>query len=72
MPVFAAALEGENVYGLPKQKEGIILIGNESKGLSESLLNAASQKVTIPKNGGAESLNAAISAGILTAFLTQR
>ena len=30
-------------------KEGIILIGNESKGISEELLNMASKKITIPQ-----------------------
>lgn len=72
LPVFAAALDGNNVFELPKTLEGIILIGNESKGLSVELLNIAGHKITIPRKGGAESLNAAVSAGIITALLAGR
>ena len=71
MPVLAAALEGENVYTMPQMKAGIIMIGNESKGLSADLMKLASHKVTIPRRGGAESLNAAVSAGILCALLVR-
>lgn len=42
-----------------------ILIGSEAHGLPESLLEAANLKVTIPMPGAAESLNAAIAAGIM-------
>lgn len=72
LSVFAAALDGNNVFELPKMQEGIILIGNESKGLSAELLNSADHKITIPRLGGAESLNAAVSAGIITALLAGR
>ena len=71
MPVLAAALDGEKVYGLEPLPEAVLLIGNESRGLSESLLGAASTRVTIPRRGGAESLNAAVSAGILCALLIE-
>jgi TrmH family RNA methyltransferase len=68
-PVYAATLQGDNVYAFTQPKPGIILIGNESKGLSDELIAAASHKLTIPGKGGAESLNAAVSAGILCALL---
>ncbi|MCB0700328.1 MAG: RNA methyltransferase [Chitinophagales bacterium] len=71
-PVYAAALDGDDIYSLTDVKPGIILIGNESKGLSQDLLDTASQKVTIPRKGGAESLNAAVATGILAALLTGR
>lgn len=69
VPVLAAALEGTNVYQAPQQEAAVLLIGNESRGLHPELLAAATQKVTIPRAGGAESLNAAVSAGILCALL---
>ncbi len=65
LPVFAATLAGRNIYDTLPQKEGILLIGNESKGLSAATLCYASQQVTIPRRGGAESLNAAVATGIL-------
>lgn len=71
-PVYAAVLEGEDIFSLSRTEPGIILIGNESKGLTEELTALATEKVTIPRKGGAESLNAAISTGILTAVLTAR
>ena len=72
LPVFAATLGGDNIYTVDNPGKGIILIGNESKGLPEQLANLATQKVTIPRKGGAESLNAAVSAGIITALLAGR
>lgn len=72
MPVYAAALNGENIYQLQKPGYGILAIGNESKGLSEDILKNAEHKITIPRLGGAESLNAAVSAGIICALLMGR
>lgn len=43
----------------------IIVIGNEAQGLPERLLTASDIQVTIPMPGAAESLNAAVAAGIL-------
>lgn len=65
LPVFAATLSGGNLYQVSSQKEGILLIGNESRGLSPEALRFATRQITIPRRGGAESLNAAVAAGIL-------
>lgn len=62
IPVYASALDGRAVS---KVKEGFLMIGNESKGISENLMAAAKYHVTIPRFGKAESLNAAVAAGIL-------
>jgi len=51
-------------------KEGLILIGNESKGIDEELLKCANERITIPKRGRAESLNAAVATGIILSRLT--
>lgn len=67
IPVFAATLDGTDLYGMNKPVEGFIVIGNESKGISESVLQAATEKITIPKKGKAESLNASIAAAIILA-----
>jgi TrmH family RNA methyltransferase len=65
VPVYGAVLQGENVYTLDNVKEGILVIGNESKGIREPLKFMINHPVTIPKIGGAESLNAAVAAGII-------
>ncbi|HET7118360.1 MAG TPA: RNA methyltransferase [Hanamia sp.] len=67
--LYATALNGTSVYKLPKIKEGIILIGNESKGVNQDLLKSSSQKITIPRYGRAESLNAAVAGGIILSHL---
>jgi TrmH family RNA methyltransferase len=63
--VFATTLSGTSIFKLPETKEGIILIGNESKGIHEDILKLCSDQITIPKLGKAESLNAAVACGII-------
>jgi TrmH family RNA methyltransferase len=42
-----------------------VIIGNEGNGISKEVINLADKKLTIPMSGGAESLNAAVAAGII-------
>lgn len=62
---YAATLYGHNIVDTKKLKEGIILIGNESRGLSEEIIQLSSHQITIPRIGHAESLNAAVATGII-------
>jgi RNA methyltransferase, TrmH family len=68
-PILAATLEGQPVYQRGVLKEGILLIGNESKGLQPALRALATEEVTIPRRGSAESLNAAVATGIILSHL---
>lgn len=68
--VYAAALSGTAVSELKNIQEGIILIGNESRGISKELLNMATLPITIPRHGNAESLNAAVATGIILSHIT--
>jgi TrmH family RNA methyltransferase len=70
LPVYAALLNGENLFQVKSKQAGIILIGNESKGIAPELLPFASHPITIPRIGGAESLNAGVATGIIAAYLT--
>ena len=63
--LYATTLSGTSIFKLPKINEGIILIGNESKGVHEDLLKFSSHQITIPRFGHAESLNAAVASGII-------
>ncbi|WP_420826297.1 TrmH family RNA methyltransferase [Chitinophaga solisilvae] len=65
LPSYAATLHGEDITAFGKLPEGIILIGNEGRGLTEETIALATHRITIPRLGGAESLNAAIAAGII-------
>ena len=65
IPLYSAALNGESIYEMEKMSEGIIVIGNESKGIHEELLKLSTHRINIPRFGHAESLNAAVAAGII-------
>ena len=71
MPLYAASLHGRDLYSFPKIDNGILLIGNESKGLRRELEELATDLITIPRRGKAESLNAAVATGILLSHLLQ-
>lgn len=64
--VYGAHLEGSVPYDQPDYTApSAILIGNEGNGLTDSTAAACSRNVRIPMEGAVESLNAAMSAGIL-------
>jgi len=69
IPTYAAVLHGIDLRQLPPVKEGIIIIGNESKGISDGVLSLSSHRITIPRKGHAESLNAAVATGIILSHL---
>jgi RNA methyltransferase, TrmH family len=69
--IYAAALEGTSIYEMSPVKEGMIIIGNESKGISSDLLQPPVEKITIPRIGNAESLNAAMATGIIVSQLVR-
>jgi TrmH family RNA methyltransferase len=69
IPVYAASLTGIPVQEFKNITEGMILFGNESKGINEVLKKMANKEITIPKYGYAESLNAAVAAGIILSHL---
>jgi TrmH family RNA methyltransferase len=63
--LYASSLNGKPLSAFGKIREGMLLIGNESKGVSDDLLKLAGHHITIPKIGRAESLNAAVATGII-------
>ena len=68
-PIYAATLGGKSLYQFEKCEKGILMIGNESAGISPAKLALATKQITIPKKGGAESLNAAVATGIILSHL---
>ena len=67
--IYAAVLNGKDITKMEKIKEGIVVIGNESKGIHEGMLKLAKVQITIPGKGKAESLNAAVATGIILSHL---
>jgi TrmH family RNA methyltransferase len=64
-PVYGACLQGTDVHNVAFQKSGCILIGSESHGISPVLMPFVTHKITIPRFGLAESLNAAMATAII-------
>lgn len=63
--IYGALLEGENVHQVKFTTDGLLIIGNESHGIHPELIPLISDKITIPKIGEAESLNAAMATAII-------
>ncbi len=58
-------LEGENIHNFKFPSGGMIMIGNESRGISEEVESLIDHKISIPAFGKAESLNAGIATAIV-------
>ena len=69
LKLYAATLGGEPLAKTGAIKEGMLVIGNEGRGVSPELLAACYRQITIPRLGHAESLNAAVATGILLSHL---
>lgn len=72
LPMIAAVLEGHNLHTLNNPLKGMLIIGNEGHGIGPELLSKAAHRITIPRFGEAESLNAAVSTAIIIDNLIQR
>lgn len=67
IPVYASLLD-KNAKQLPEFEHVAqlgLVIGNEAHGVSEEVANICDEKLYIPIKGQAESLNAAVAAGIM-------
>ena len=68
--VCGAVMDGESTHSrrgplFSTQQPGVLVIGNESSGISAKLAELLSERVSIPRFGQAESLNAGVATGIL-------
>lgn len=74
-PVFGTILGGTSIYEHPLGHEGVILLGNESKGISPGLHDYITQKITIPGAGnipGLDSLNVGMAASVVFSEFRRR
>ncbi len=67
-----ALLNGENIHEFEFPDSGFIIFGNESNGISDSILKLIDKPVTIPRFGDAESLNVGISCAVFLDNLVRR
>ncbi len=65
LPILGAFLGGENVHDFQFPKASCLVIGSESHGISEEVSKLINKKITIPRFGYAESLNAGVATAII-------
>jgi TrmH family RNA methyltransferase len=69
IPIFGTMLEGDSIYNHKLDNKGIILLGNESKGISDELIPFITKKIMIPKFSkaklGIDSLNVGMAASVV-------
>lgn len=70
-PIIVADMDGENVFTFRSPLEFTLVIGNEANGISKETEESATHTVKIPMRETQESLNAAISAGIIMYVLNK-
>ncbi len=70
-PIVVADMAGENVFSFAPPKRFALAIGNEANGISDMVQERATHTVKIPMQSTQESLNAAISAGIIMYVLSK-
>lgn len=71
MPVYGTFLEGENIYRTELSTAGIVVMGNEGRGISPATARTVTRKLFVPPypadRHGSESLNVAMATGIVCA-----
>ncbi|MBL4706880.1 MAG: RNA methyltransferase [Flavobacteriales bacterium] len=63
--IYAAHLKGENLYEKKLIAPAILVVGNESQGISEDLMDMVSDPIKIPMQGEVESFNVSIATAII-------
>ncbi len=76
VPVFGTYLDGKNIYTEPLSGKGVLVMGNEGRGISEETTQYINRKLYIPPFGveapASESLNVATATAIALSQFRQR
>ena len=74
--IVSVMTEALSIYEASISMKSILVLGNESRGISEDIMSLAEKKVMIPRGPGGdisvESLNVAISASIFISEITKQ
>ncbi len=71
--IISSQLDGDSFYErAPVPRPLILIVGNEGNGITDQVKAEATHRFRLPMIGGAESLNAAVAAGIMMYDLTNR
>lgn len=71
-PVWGMFMDGADVHSTKFGSQGWIVVGNESKGISKEVAAYVTNRITIPRTGKAESLNASVATAIVLDNLRRR
>ena len=63
--IVATELGGADFYANCPHEKAVLVIGSEGNGVSQAVSDVATHHLALPMRGGAESLNAAVAAGIM-------
>ena len=63
--LYGTFLDGQNVHQVNFERGGLIVIGNEAHGISQEVEHFVDKRISIPRFGKAESLNAAVATAIV-------
>ncbi|MGB6036925.1 MAG: RNA methyltransferase [Cryomorphaceae bacterium] len=69
--ILEADMDGDSVYEFEFPEKGVLVMGSESHGLRPEISAKCTGKISIPQFGGGESLNVAVSTGILLSHIKQ-
>ena len=64
-PVYGAFMEGDDVHGIRFTDSGVIVLGNESNGISFEVSQLVTHRISIPRYGHAESLNVGAATAVI-------
>lgn len=70
--VVATELGGADFYTHCPREKAVLVIGSEGNGVSREVRAVATHHLALPMRGGAESLNAAVAAGIMIYEMARR
>lgn len=73
-PIYGTFLEGENIYKSTLKSTGILVMGNEGRGISNEVAKLVNKKILIPANSAehVESLNVGIATAICLSEIVGR
>lgn len=73
-PVYGTLLDGEDIYASDLEEQALVVMGNESNGISGAVRNEISRGLRIPSFGksGAESLNVAVATAVTLSEFRRR
>jgi RNA methyltransferase, TrmH family len=76
LPVFGAFTDAPDIYSVPLEERGLIVLGNESRGISRQVEKLVTQRFSIPSFRGKgrlpESLNMAVAGSIILSEFRRR